>query len=302
MTLPLMTHTDHGLVQLIYIIARSDLGDLIRRNFRYVSIWWRETMNSKLIKALTIGAIAVGVATMAHAQQSGTAGQSVYQATFAEPNQKTPEVSTEEVRSILADGSGILIDARKYSEYAAGHIAGAKSVPSSPPDAAVATVGRLVGGDRSKVLVLYCNGLHCVQSRDLSEQLVAAGFTNVRRYQLGIPMWRALNGPVEIELEGILRVYKFDQTAVFFDGRSEEEFSKQSLPGTHNMPLNKIATLIASRKPPLPINDFNTRIILFGRDAAQARALADAMGNTPYQNVSYLSGTFEELAAAARTH
>ncbi len=259
-------------------------------------------MRFKLLRAFTVGAIAVGLATMAHAQQSGPAGQSVYRATFAEPNQKTPEVSTEEVRRMLADGSGILIDARKHSEYVAGHIAGAKSAPSSPPNSAVATVGHLVGGDRSKLLVLYCNGLHCGQSRDLSEQLVAAGFTNVRRYQLGIPIWRALNGPVEIELEGILRVYKFDQTAVFLDGRSEEEFSMQSLPGTHNVPLDKIATLIASRKPPLPINDFNTRIVLFGRDAAQARALADAMGKTPYQNVSYLPGTFEELAAAARTH
>jgi hypothetical protein len=32
-------------------------------------------MNSKLIKALTVGAIAAGVATMAHAQQNGPAGQ-----------------------------------------------------------------------------------------------------------------------------------------------------------------------------------------------------------------------------------
>jgi Transporter associated domain len=52
-----------------------------------------------------------------------TAQSSVYQATLAEPNQKTPEVSTEEVRRVLADGSAILVDARKRSEYVAGHIA-----------------------------------------------------------------------------------------------------------------------------------------------------------------------------------
>lgn len=51
----------------------------------------------------------------------------------------------------------------------------------------------------------------------------------------------------------------------------------------------------------LPVNDFNTRIVLFGRDAAQARALADAMAKTPFQNVSYFPGTFEELAAAVKS-
>ena len=56
------------------------------------------------------------------------------------------------------------------------------------------------------------------------------------------------------------------------------------MPGTHHVPLDKLPA--ALREAPLPVNDFNTRIVLFGRDAAQARALADAMGRTPYQNVS----------------
>ena len=143
-------------------------------------------------------------------------------------------------------------------------------------------------------------GQYCQASRTLSDQLVAAGFTNVRRYQLGIPMWRALNGPVEIELEGVLRVYKIDQTALFFDARSAADFAKASLAGTHNVPADKLAT-DGLRKAPMPNNDFNTRIVLFGRDKAQARALADAIGKTPYQNVSYFPGTFDALAAAVKT-
>jgi len=205
-------------------------------------------------------------------------GPSVHQATLAEPNQKTQEVSTEDVRRILADGSAILIDPRKRAEYVAGHIAGAKNANS------VDEIGRLVGGDKGKALILYCNGQHCQASRNLSGELVAAGFANVRRYQLGIPMWRALNGPVEIELEGIQRIYRIDQTALFFDARSAEDFAKTNLPATHNVPADKLAT-DGLRKAPMPNNDFNTRIALFGRDAAQARTLADAVGKTPYQNV-----------------
>jgi rhodanese-related sulfurtransferase len=112
-------------------------------------------------------------------------------------------------------------------------------------------------------------------------------------------MWRALNGPVEIELEGILRIYKIDQTALFFDARKAADFAKASLPGTHNVPADQLAT-DGLKKAPMPGNDFNTRIVLFGSDTAQARALADAVGKTPFQNVSYFPGTFDSLRAAVR--
>ena len=178
--------------------------------------------------------VAAIVMTAAMVDVAIAQGGSIYQATLAEPHQKTEEVSTEEVRRILADGSAIILDSRKRSEFVAGHIAGARNVapiPGAPPSEYAAAVERLIGGDKTKALVLYCNGQFCQASRRLSEQLVAAGFTNVRRYQLGIPIWRALGGPVEIELEGIVRIFKVDQTAVFFDARTVEEFSKGTLPG-----------------------------------------------------------------------
>jgi len=225
-------------------------------------------------------------------------GGSIYEATLAEPNQKTQEVSTEVVRRILAEGSAIVLDTRKRSEYVAGHIPGARNV-DAPASGSVAAVERLVSGDKTKALVLYCNGPFCQASRRLSEQLVDAGFTNVRRYQLGIPIWRALGGPTEIELEGILRIFKVDQTAVFFDARSVEEFAKGSLPGTHNVPADKLAS-DGLAKAPLPTDDFNTRIVLFGRDSAQARTLADALSKRPWHNVTYFAGTFETLRTAIK--
>ncbi len=162
-----------------------------------------------------------------------------------------------------------------------------------------------MSGDKKKALVLYCNGPFCEASRSLSEQLVAAGFTNVRRYQLGIPIWRALSRPTEVELEGILRIYKVDQTAVFFDARSAEEFAKGSLPGARNLPAHKLPSgrLQGSdwlKNAPLPRDDFNTRIVLFGRDSAQARTLADAFSKIPFHNVTYFPGTFETLRAAIK--
>jgi len=163
----------------------------------------------------------------------------------------------------------------------------------------VATVERPVSGDKSEALVLYCNGPFCGASRRVSEQLVTAGFTDVRRYQLGIPVWRALGGPTEIELEGIIRIFNVDRTAVFFDARSPEEFVKGSLPGAHNVPADQLASGVLD-KAPLPLDDFNTGIVLVGRDFAQARTLADAMTSKPWHNVTYFPGTFESLQAAIK--
>jgi len=221
--------------------------------------------------------------------------QNVLQATLAETNQKTPEANTANVQRALADGSAIVVDSRKRAEYVAGHIAGAKNASS------VDEMLKGVSGDKDKAIILYCNGQHCQASRNLGGELVAAGFTNVRRYQLGIPMWRALNGPVEIELEGIVRIFGVDRTVVCFDARSNEEFARGTLPGAHNIPIDNTSRVALGEKAPTLQNDFNIRIILFGRDGDQARKLADAVGKTPYQNVSYFPGTFEALAAAVKT-
>jgi rhodanese-related sulfurtransferase len=252
---------------------------------------------------LLTGIAALAAVMMALPSERASAqGTSVFQATLNEMNAKTKEATTADVFQILADGSAIVLDSRKRAEYVAGHIAGAKNVAppaEAPPSAYVEAVEKLVGGDKNKSLVLYCNGPHCQASRTLADQLVAAGFTNVRRYQLGIPMWRAMSGPVEIELEGIARIYNVDKTAVFFDARSAEDFSLGSLTGAHSVPADKLAT-DGLRKAPMPNNDFNTRVILFGKDGKQARALADAIGKTPYQNVSYFPGSYAELAAAVK--
>jgi rhodanese-related sulfurtransferase len=239
-------------------------------------------------------ALFVGVVLFAGA--ASAEGVSVYQATLAEADARTPEVSTEQMRRIMADGSALILDTRSRAEFVAGHIPGAHSL-DAPPSAHVAAVERLVNGDKSKALLLYCNGPYCQASRRLAEQLVATGFSNVRRYQLGMPIWRALGGPTEIELDGIVRIFKADQTAVYLDARSVGDYAKGSILGAHSVPADKLAAG-GLKQAPLPEDDFNRRIVLFGTDGAQARKLADALRERPWHNVSYYPGTFEHLAAA----
>ena len=45
----------------------------------------------------------------------------------------------------------------------------------------------------------------------------------------------------------------------------------------------------------LPMGDHNRRIIVFGRDGAQAQAAAEAIAQEAFYNVAYFGGTFETL-------
>ncbi len=223
---------------------------------------------------------------------------SIYQATLAEPNTKTLEVSTEEVRRLVLDGSAMLLDTRGRAEFEAGHIPGAINIDAPARDQ-VAVVSRIVGGAKEKAVVLYCNGPFCQASRRLADLLVENGFTNVRRYQLGIPVWRALGGPTVVELAGIKRVFKADQTAVFFDARAADEFAKGSVAGARSAPVDDVVSG-KLKKIDLPEDDFNRRIVLFGRDTSQARKLADFMSKRPWHNVMYFAGTYTELYAGLK--
>jgi rhodanese-related sulfurtransferase len=227
-------------------------------------------------------------------------GSSIFQGTLMEANQKTTEVSTDELRQILKDGSATVFDARPHLEFSISHIPGALNVAAKPgvPMSVyvsdVAEINRLVA-DRSAPLVLYCNGPFCGKSKRLGEELVEAGYTNVRRYQLGAPTWRALVGVMQIELDGIRYVRDGDRTAVFVDARSADEFRAGSLPGARNIPAAEVVA--AKDDGRLPIEDHNTRMIVFGASDEQVRAATAEIAKNAFHNVSYFSGTLEELMA-----
>jgi len=112
-------------------------------------------------------------ASAAHAQAPG-----IDQATLEEPNQKMREVSTAELKRTLANKTAVVLDARPYREFAMSHVAGAQNVAPKPGIAIsmyvsdVKEVERLVDGDKSKPLILYCNGPFCGKSKRLSEELL----------------------------------------------------------------------------------------------------------------------------------
>ncbi len=234
-------------------------------------------------------------------------------ATLGELNPKTPEVSTDELRRILAEDAATVFDVRPHTEFAISHIPGALNVAQKPGSSKalyvsdVAAIGRLLDGHKDRAVVLYCNGPFCGKTKRLAEELLAAGYTNVRRYQLGIPVWRALGGVTQIEAEGARYVKRNDLTSVWLDTRPIEQFQKGSLAGAKRIGIevaqggkDNPAMQRAKNDGTLPIEDHNTRIIVFGDDPQTVRSIADSLAKEAFHNVSFFAGTYAELAKAVK--
>ncbi len=257
--------------------------------------------------------LTVGMLVVAAGLSAAQVPAPIQQAILSEPNQRTTEVSTDELRQILAAGSAIIFDARPRREFAVGHIPGARNVAAKPGApmseyvSDVAEIGRAVGGDKKAPMILYCNGPYCGKSKRLAEELLAAGYTNVRRYQLGIPVWRALGGVCQIEAEGLRYVLQQDRTAFVIDARESEQFRAGTLPGARNLPRSLVLEgkdvgeiKRAKDDGRLPMEDHNTRLIVVGSEAAAARYVAQAIAHEAFHNVAYFAGSFAEASAMVR--
>jgi rhodanese-related sulfurtransferase len=238
----------------------------------------------------------------------GQSAQLAHQAISSKSGSSVPEVSTEELQQTLKDQSAVVLDTRPFLEWSISHIPGALNVAPKPgvPMALytsdVAEIGRLVDEDKSQPLVLYCNGPFCGKSKRVAGELIKVGYTNVRRYQLGAPTWRALVGVMVIEPEGVRYILKNDQTAVWIDVRDSSVFQEGSIPGARNLPRSGVLqgkdvgeVFAAKNDGRLPMQDHNTRLIVFGRDGEQAREVAEALAREAFHNITYFAGTYELL-------
>ena len=242
------------------------------------------------------------------------AAQTIFQATLGE-TAYPPEISTVQLSQILLERSALVLDARPHLEYSISHIPGALNVAAKPGVPAseyvsdVAEVARLVKLDRSTPLVLYCNGPFCGKSKRLGADLRDDHFTNVRRYQLGIPTWRALGGVTQIEAAGLAYVYWKDRTAVWIDVREPADFARKTLRRTRVVNIPRSLVLegkdvgeIKKAKDDgrLPVNDHDTRIVVFGATEADARFVTNAVAKEAFHNVSFFAGTLADIRAAIK--
>ena len=100
-------------------------------------------------------------------------------------------VGRAELAARLAAGDVVVIDVRPAAEYAAGHIAGARSIPF---DRLAASIKHL---PEELEVVAYCRGPYCVFADDAVRLLRRRG-RRARRLEEGYPEWQRAKLPVEV--------------------------------------------------------------------------------------------------------
>jgi rhodanese-related sulfurtransferase len=103
-------------------------------------------------------------------------------------------VSREELVARMEQGAVVLLDVRPPEEFAAGHIAGAVSVPLGLLEDLLDTV------PADAEVVAYCRGPYCRLASQALEILRAHGLP-ARRLADGVPEWRLAGLPIAVGAE-----------------------------------------------------------------------------------------------------
>jgi rhodanese-related sulfurtransferase/predicted transcriptional regulator len=100
-------------------------------------------------------------------------------------------MSRDEILELARRGEVVVLDVRPETEYAAGHLPYAQSMPLAEVQK------RLADLPRDKPVVAYCRGPFCLMAKEAVEFLNKEGFQAIR-LEDGVAEWRAHGLPVEI--------------------------------------------------------------------------------------------------------
>jgi rhodanese-related sulfurtransferase/DNA-binding transcriptional ArsR family regulator len=100
-------------------------------------------------------------------------------------------IGFDELKARLKAGSVVLVDVRPAEEYAAGHIAGALSIPHEELE------GRLRELPKDREVVAYCRGPYCVFA-DQAVAILKGKRRKARRLAAGFPEWKSAGLAVEV--------------------------------------------------------------------------------------------------------
>ena len=112
-------------------------------------------------------------------------------ANLAEHLHDLTPMSREEILNLARRGEVMVLDVRPETEYAAGHIPYAQSMPLSEVQK------RLADLPRDKPVVAYCRGPFCLMAKEAVEYLNRQGYRAIR-LEDGVAEWRAHGLPVEV--------------------------------------------------------------------------------------------------------
>jgi rhodanese-related sulfurtransferase len=110
--------------------------------------------------------------------------------TYLKDRNALEAITCSELRRRIRQGNAVVLDVRPAQEYAAGHIAGARSIPVAELRTRIKEV------PKKRLVVAYCRGPYCVFADQAVGILRGAGH-KAFRLEGGFPEWQVKGMPVE---------------------------------------------------------------------------------------------------------
>jgi rhodanese-related sulfurtransferase len=218
-----------------------------------------------------------------------------------------PGVSAEWVKQqIEKNPDMVLIDSRpKRTKYDKGHIPSAVSIPDSQFD----KMADQLPADKSTLLVFYCGGLKCRLSHKSAQKAIDLGYTNVKVFAEGYPVWVAAYGKGEATAAAAAKPAAATQlkagkeegsvdTATFIDilknnpgsimlidVRDADEYKAGSFRSAVNIPVDQLEDKIRTLPTDMPV------VFVCGTGARSGESYYMVQDVRPeLKNVYYLEG------------
>jgi rhodanese-related sulfurtransferase len=107
-------------------------------------------------------------------------------------------ITREELRKEIAAGTVTVVETLGPVHYKSAHLPGAINIPHTQ-------VRELAGPllpDKNAAIVTYCSNTACRNSEIAASELIALGYSNVRKYAEGKQDWTDAGLPVESGIPG----------------------------------------------------------------------------------------------------
>jgi len=95
-------------------------------------------------------------------------------------------ITREQLRRAIEDEEVVIVETLGPLHYAQGHLPGAINIPHDQ----VAELAPALLPERGATIVTYCSNTACQNSSVVQAQLIAMGYTDVRRYAEGKQDWQ----------------------------------------------------------------------------------------------------------------
>lgn len=160
------------------------------------------------------------------------------------------EIKTDELKKLIETKASLfLVDSRPPTRYDQGHLPGAHSIPVPVLKEKKAAV---LPKDKNQLLIFYCGGITCPLSPESAVIAKELGYTNVRVYHDGEPVWSKANLP-------LYSTTKFIKTGnvVLIDVRPSNKAIAGRIKGAYSVPYE----LLEDKLDDVPRN---APIVLYG--------------------------------------